>query len=150
MKENLEDDEENNIIIPLIQKDEIKIKNEIINENEKPLNIFFCSNEKNGVFTKIKNLLKDSSKKFKIKGEYNTESVVNEVCYYLGIEAKEFNEIDEKEIQNIIIFNISFKEAGSVLEKFIKKIDSSIGNDEFPFFIFYRDQNSEMILTLNN
>ena len=130
MKKKLDDDEENNIIIPLIQKDKIKIKNEIINENEKPLNIFFCSNEKNDVFSKINNLLKDSSKKFKIKGQYNTDSVVNEVCYYLGIH----DEIDEKEIQNIIIFNISFKEAESILEKFIKKIDGSIGNDEFPFF----------------
>ena len=157
MKKKLDDDEENNIIIPLIEKDKIKIKNEIINENEKPLNIFFCSNKKNDVFSNIKNLLKDSSKKFKIKGEYNTESVVNEVCYYLGIEAKDFNEIDEKEIQNIIIFNISFKEAESILEKFIKKIDGSIGNDEFPFFIFYRDQNSandfdlkKLILNINN
>ena len=99
MKERLNDDEENNIIIPLIEKDKIKIKNEIINENEKPLNIFFCSNEGDDVFSNIKNLLKDSSKKFKIKGEYNTDSVVNEVCYYLGIEAKDHEEIDENKFK---------------------------------------------------
>lgn len=156
MKEK-DDDDENDINIPLIEKNKNEIKNEIENENENPINIFFCSNEKKDVFSNIKTLLKNSSKKFVIKGEFNTDSIIDEISYYLGIETKDDEEIDENEIQNIIIFNISFKEAGKIFEIFIKKVCSKKGNDEFPFFIFYRDQNSandfdlkQLILNINN
>ena len=57
MKEK--DDDENDINIPLIEKNKNEIKNEIENENENPINIFFCSNEKKDVFSNIKTLLKN-------------------------------------------------------------------------------------------
>ncbi len=94
MKEK-DDDDENDINIPLIEKNKNEIKNEIENENENPINIFFCSNEKKDDFYNIKTLLKKSSKKFVIKGEFNTDSIIDEVRYYLGIETKNHEEIDE-------------------------------------------------------
>jgi hypothetical protein len=74
----------------------------------------------------------------------------------LGIEYENNEEIDEKEIQNIIIFNIPSNEVTNILESFIKKIDGNIGNDEYPFFIFLKNKNSandfdikKLILDLN-
>ena len=69
------------------------------------------------------------------------DSIVNKVCYYLGIETENYEEIDEKEIKNIIIFNIPSNEVTNILESFIKKIDGNIGNDEYPFFIFLNNKN---------
>ena len=82
-----------------------------------------------------------SSKNFSFKGEYDIDSIVNKVCYNLGIETENYEEIDEKEIKNIIIFDIPSNEATNILQSFIKKIDGNIGNDEYPFFIFLKIEN---------
>jgi hypothetical protein len=142
------EEKEKNILIPLNKKKEIG--------NELPINLFFVSKEKIEYFSNLKSLLLKSSKKFIFKGEYDIDSIVNKVCYYLGIETENYEEIDEKEIQNIIIFNIPFNEATNILESFIKKIDGNIGNDEYPFFIFLKNKNcandfdiKKLILDLN-
>ena len=69
------------------------------------------------------------------------DSIVNKVCYYLGIETENYEEIDEKEIRNTIIFNIPSNEVINILKSFVKKIDGNIGNDEYPFFIFLKNKN---------
>ena len=124
--------------------------------NESPINIFFASEEKTDYFSNLKSLLLDSTKNFAFKGEYDLDSIVNKVCYYLGIERENYEEIDEKEIKNIIIFNIPSNKVINILEAFIKKIDGNIGNDEYPFFIFLKNKNCEnnfdikkLILNLN-
>ena len=127
------EEKENNILIPLNKKKEIGI--------EPSINIFFVSKEKTDYFSNLKSLLLKSSKKFTFKGEYDMDSIVNKVCYYLGIENENYEEIDEKEIKNIIIFDISSNEAINILQSFIKKIDGNIGNDEYPFFIFLKNEN---------
>ena len=33
----------------------------------------------------------------------NENSIINEICYYFGLETKDDEKIDEKEIKNIII-----------------------------------------------
>ena len=147
MKEKEEED--NNIIINI----ELKDKKE--DENETKINIFFCSKEKTEFFSNLNFLLSKSSKKFSIKGEFDTRSIINEVCYYLGIETKNHEEIDDKEIKNIIIFNIPLNDISNLLKKFIEKIDSNLSNDEYPFFIFLKDEKNyfdikKLITDLNN
>lgn len=147
MKEKEEED--NNIIINI----ELKDKKE--DENETKINIFFCSKEKTEFFSNLNFLLSKSSKKFSIKGEFDTKSIINEVCYYLGIETKNHEEIDDKEIKNIIIFNIPLNDISNLLKKFIEKIDSNLNNDEYPFFIFLKDEKNyfdikKLITDLNN
>ena len=109
--------------IPLNKNNEIR--------NEPPINIFFVSKEETDYFSNLKSLLNSSKKKFTFKGEYNMDSIVNKVCYYLGIEYENNEEIDEKEIQNIIIFNIPSNEVTNILESFIKKIDGNKINIRF-------------------
>ena len=129
-----EKEKEDNILIPLNEKKEIG--------NEMPINIFFVSKEEKDNFSDLKSLFLNSNKKnFVFKGEYNMDSIVNKVCYYLGIETENYEEIDEKEIRNIIIFNIPSNEAINILQSFVKKIDGNIGNDEYPFFIFLKNKN---------
>ena len=147
MKEKEEKD--NNIII------NIKLKDKKEDENETKINIFFCSKEKTEFFSNLNFLLSKSSKKFSIKGEFDTKSIINEVCYYLGIETKNHEEIDDKEIKNIIIFNIPLNDISNLLKKFIEKIDSNLSNDEYPFFIFLKDEKNyfdikKLITDLNN
>ena len=147
MKEKEEKD--NNIII------NIKLKDKKEDENETKINIFFCSKEKTEFFSNLNFLLSKSSKKFSIKGEFDTKSIINEVCYYLGIETKNHEEIDDKEIKNIIIFNIPLNDISNLLKKFIEKIDSNLSNDEYPFFIFLKDKKNyfdikKLITDLNN
>ena len=144
-----EKEEDNNIIINI----ELKDKKE--DENETKINIFFCSKEKTEFFSNLNFLLSKSSKKFSIKGEFDTRSIINEVCYYLGIETKNHEEIDDKEIKNIIIFNIPLNDISNLLKKFIEKIDSNLSNDEYPFFIFLKDEKNyfdikKLITDLNN
>ena len=150
-KEDDEDEKEKNIIISSKQNNDLEF------EKETAINIFFCSNKKNDYFSSLKSLLKNSNKKLRVKGQYSMESIVNEICYLLGIETINHDEIDEKEIRNIIIFDISFKDFINILEIFIGKADSNIGNDEFPFFIFLRNQNDinefdlkKLMLEINN
>lgn len=128
------DNNESIINIQINKKDETEIAT--------PINIFFCSREKIDYFSQLKTILNNSYKKFRIKGEYNLDSILNEICYYLGIENKNDEEIDEKEIKNIIIFNINFNDAKNILKSFIEKVDGGIKNDEYPFFIFLKEQNS--------
>ena len=135
------------INIPLMEK-----KNDV---NESKINIFFCSKEKTQIFSNIKFLLSQSSKKFSIKGEFDKDSLINEVCYYLGIETKNHEEIDNKEIKNIIIFDIPLDDISNILKIFIDKIDSNLSNDEYPFFVFLKDEKTsfdikKLILDLNN
>ena len=135
------------INIPLMEK-----KNDV---NESKINIFFCSKEKTQIFSNIKFLLSQSSKKFSIKGEFDKDSLINEVCYYLGIETKNHEEIDNKEIKNIIIFDIPLDDISNILKIFIDKIDSNLSNDEYPFFLFLKDEKTsfdikKLILDLNN
>ena len=127
------EEKDNNILIPLNKKKEIGI--------ETSINIFFVSKEKTDYFSNLKSLLLKSSKNFTFKGEYDMDSIVNKVCYYLGIETENYEEIDEKEIKNIIIFDIPSNKVNNILQSFIKKIDGNIGNDEYPFFIFLKNEN---------
>ena len=143
----MEEKEDIIINIPLMEK-----KNDV---NESKINIFFCSKEKTQIFSNIKFLLSQSSKKFSIKGEFDKDSLINEVCYYLGIETKNHEEIDNKEIKNIIIFDIPLDDISNILKIFIDKIDSNLSNDEYPFFVFLKDDKTsfdikKLILDLNN
>ena len=135
MKEKEKENEE--------QEKYVNISLDKIDEFESPINIFFCSDKNLYYFHDLKSFLEKKSKKYKIKGEYNENSIVNELCYYLGIETEDHEEeIDEKETKNIIIFNVSSYVATNILESFIKKIDGNISNDDLPFFIFLKNQNN--------
>ena len=138
-----------------------EIENNIINislnedENKAGINIFFCSKEKTQFFSDLKLLLSQSEKKFTIKGEFGIDSIADEVCYYLGIATKNHEEIDNKEIKNIIIFHHDLDDISNILKIFIEKIDSNLSNDEYPFFVFLKkEKNSfdfkKLILDLND
>lgn len=118
-----------------------KTGNDIIIEKENLINIFFCSNEDTKSFSKIKSFLMNLPNKFRIKGEYNTDSIIDEICFYLGILDKDHEEIDEKEIRNIIIFNIPFNEAEKILQSFLDKVGDGTKNDDYPFFVFLKNNN---------
>ena len=121
-----------------------EIENNIINislnedENKAGINIFFCSKEKTHFFSDLKFLLSQSEKKFAIKGEFGIDSIADEVCHYLGIATKNHEEIDNKEIKNIIIFHHDWDDISNILKIFIEKIDSNLSNDEYPFFVFLK------------
>ena len=108
---------------------------------EKNANIFFCSENKIQLFSELEKYLNNSTKKFIIKGNYNKSSIITEISYYLGIVEKNNEEIDEKEINNIIIFNVSFNDAENLLNLFIKEF-KGIQNDQYPFFVFFTDENN--------
>lgn len=91
-------------------------------------------------FDEMKYLLKKTLKKFNIKGYFDESSIITEICYNLGIEQKNNKEIDKKQINNIIIFNIPLNNVENILKTFIQKFDSNIHNDQFPFFIFLRNE----------
>ena len=109
---------------------------------EKNINIFFCSENKIQLFNELEKYLNKSTKKFIIKGNYNKSSIITEISYYLGIGKKNNEEIDEKEINNIIIFNVSFNDAENLLNSFIKEFKGMIQNDQYPFFVFLTDGNN--------
>ena len=109
---------------------------------EKNVNIFFCSENKIQLFSELEKYLNNSTKKFIIKGNYNKSSIITEISYYLGIGKKNNEEIDEKEINNIIIFNVSFIDAENLLNSFIKEFKGMIQNDQYPFFVFLTDGNN--------
>jgi GTP-binding protein EngB required for normal cell division len=60
----------------------------------------------------------------------------------LGIGTKNNEEIDEKEINNIIIFNVPFNDAENLLNSFIKEFNGVIQNDQYPFFVFFTNENN--------
>ena len=109
---------------------------------EKNVNIFFCSENNIQLFSELEKYLNNSKKKFIIKGNFNKSSIITEISYYLGICKKNNEEIDEKEINNIIIFNVSFNDAENILNSFIKEFNGMIQNDQYPFFVFFTDENN--------
>jgi len=119
-------------------------------KEENQINIFFCSNGNTECFDEVKSFMMISQKQFKIIGEFNIDSIISEISYYLGIEDKNHEEIDEKEIKNIIIFNIPSNQIEKILQSFIEKFDGNIGNDDYPFFVFIKRKNSINDLEINN
>lgn len=109
---------------------------------EKNVNIFFCSENNIQLFSELEKYLNNSTKNFIIKGNFNKSSIITEISYYLGICKKNNEEIDEKEINNIIIFNVSFNDAENILNSFIKEFNGMIQNDQYPFFVFFTDENN--------
>ena len=111
------------------------------NENKsegikKPLNLFFCFEEKPSYFDELKQIIESKKSILIIKGEFNKTTIVNEVSYYLGIEDEEREEINEKETQNIIIFYNSLNQSKEILFSFLDIFKENITNDDHPFFIF--------------
>lgn len=76
MKEKEEENKE--------QENYVNISSDKIDEFESPINIFFCSDKNLYYFHNLKSFFEKKSNKYKIKGEYNENSIVNQLCHYLG------------------------------------------------------------------
>ena len=102
------------------------------------LNIFFYYDKKPNDFDTIKNTLLNFKDKFFIKGEFdNSELLLNDIYYYLGIKDEKRGKIEDRQTQNVVISYISLDNAKNLLISFVKKVRKSIvKNDDHPFFIF--------------
>ena len=128
------------------------------NENDykdsKKLNLFFFGKieEKKGLIEKIKNEIKEIAI---IKKDFDDRKLLlKEIFYYLGMETGGDNneEINIREIQNVIISIVSHDDAINLLEEFVTSVSNTgiVTNDEQPFFIFLRyDENLDKISVIN-
>ena len=113
-----------------MKKEEKKIK--------ELLNIFFYYDKKPNDFDTIKNTLLNFKDKFFIKGEFdNSELLLNDIYYYLGMKDEKRGKIEDRQTQNVVISYISLDNAKKLLKSFVIKVSKGIvKNDDHPFFIF--------------
>ena len=113
-----------------MKKEEKKIK--------ELLNIFFYYDKKPNDFDTIKNTLLNFKDKFFIRGEFdNSELLLNDIYYYLGIKDEKRGKIEDRQTENVVISYISLDNAKNLLISFVQGVKTGIvKNDDHPFFIF--------------